>query len=127
MWNENIKSLWEIKNQKQRLYNSHKTLYTAIELRKSNNRLKKVIREAKKAIWENYLSSVAKGIPTKQIWGKINKIRKTKQHNTDLFEKRCNVIEFMSLHFKSSEPKPDRSRVRPEIEVLFKFEDIKDY
>lgn len=66
-WNENIKSLWEIKNHKQRLYNSHKTLYTAIELRKSNNRLKNVIREAKKATWENYLSSVAKGIPTKQI------------------------------------------------------------
>lgn len=51
-WNDEIRRLWIIKEYKQSLFNLFRNPYTAIELRKLNNRLKNTIRKYKKISWD---------------------------------------------------------------------------
>lgn len=46
-WSPKIKQLWDIKQAKQKIYNRHKTLFTATELKKAVSCLKNEIRNSK--------------------------------------------------------------------------------
>lgn len=47
-WSEKIKRFWDIKENKQKIYNKNRTIYTATELKKAQNKLKIEIKYAKK-------------------------------------------------------------------------------
>lgn len=72
-WTKEIENLWQIKNLKQKLFSKFKSPYTAIELRKTNNKLKNLIRQTKKDKWEDYLNSINPTSSLKEIWNNINK------------------------------------------------------
>lgn len=104
-WSKEIEKFWHIKNQKQTLYNKHKTMYTAIELRKSNNKLKNLIREAKKKSWEEHLTNISNN-NSQILWNKVNQIRKPHEIPTKFFDDQNNINSFLSFSF------PNRNTVR---------------
>lgn len=101
-WNKEIENFWHIKNQKQTLYNKYKSTYTAIELRKANNKLKNTIREAKKKSWENHLTNTN----SQNLWNKVNQLRKPKEIQTNFFDKQINITSFINFNF------PNKNTVR---------------
>lgn len=100
-WNDHIKKLWLVKNQKQTLYNQTRSLYTAIQLRKSNNKLKTEIRKAKKESWESFLESIKPSASSMDIWSKVNCIRNKKQNFNGL-DSQLKISAFMNHNFISS-------------------------
>ena len=72
-WNDEINRLWQIKDFKQTFFNKFKNPYTAIELRKINNKLKNKIKQQKEISWEKYLTTINPNNSTHSLQNKINK------------------------------------------------------
>lgn len=130
-WNDHIKRMWEIKNQKQKLHNRYKTLYTAIELRKANNHLKSLIRSSKKETWERYLNSIDNRNPSKILWGKINRLRNRSQPGNAIFSHNENIKEFLNAHFMANKTHQVRSSRNPLRSIvlndIFTDDDLKSF
>lgn len=104
-WNEEINRLWKVKNYKLKLFNEFKTPYTAIELRKINNKLKNTIRKHKRISWENYLSKINPNTTSKNIWNKINKLRQVQSENHGFFDNPVSITNFLDYNFPNREIK----------------------
>lgn len=117
-WNLEIKRLWDIKNYKQTLFNQFKSPYTAIELRKINNKLKNIIRKYKRISWEKYLQYINHNTTSKNIWERINKLRQPKSEKSDFFDKNPQEItNFLNFNFPNRDCKTIKipnTRDRPE-------------
>lgn len=98
-WNDYIKRLWLIKNFKQFIYNQSKNPFSAIELRKANNKLKNEIRKAKKRTWENFLSDIKPSTNSKELWDKINRIKNSRTHKRFRYEE-TQIREFLRFNFR---------------------------
>lgn len=126
-WTEEINRLWQIKNHKQRLFNIFKNPNTAIELRKSNNKLKNAIKASKKASWETYVTSIDKNCPSKVLWNKVNKIRAQPNIKSDFFDQSINMQNFLNFHFPRQSNKNIRiSKINQTIDNIFEPDQLKD-
>lgn len=71
-WTEKIQLLWNIKRNKQKLYFKNKTMYTAIELKRSIAILKCEIRIQKENTWNTFIQELNPNSTLKSIYRKIN-------------------------------------------------------
>lgn len=125
-WNEEIKRLWLIKDYKQSLYNIFKNPYTAIELRKLNNKLKNKIRNQKRLSWESFLTSINTHNPSKSLWQKVNKLRKPKSSKSNFFNDLNNGQKFLDFNFPDRRSTPISNRFRKAKNEIFTTKQIKE-
>lgn len=71
LWNENIQQLWTYKNNKQKIHNKFKNVYTMLQLKKATAKLKREIKLSKKSSWNSFVESITPSMNSKEIWRRI--------------------------------------------------------
>lgn len=101
-WNEKIHRLWTIKNEKQKIYNRNKTLYTATELKKAVATLKLEISTSKRESWDKFTSEINPNTPLKDIYARINLFNNKRQYKPNLFiDNDAKRIELLNINYKN--------------------------
>lgn len=82
-WNQTIKNLWIIKNQKMKLFNKFKTTYTKIEFKRCLAKLKNEIKKSKQMKFREFINEVNPDTDLKSIYKRINMFndKKSKRQN----------------------------------------------
>lgn len=125
-WNDEINRLWQIKDFKQTLFNKFKNPYTAIELRKINNKLKNKIKQQKEISWEKYLTTINPNNSTQSLWNKINKLKKHTSVYNEFFNDSNNIKKFLDFNFPEKTIANMTNRPRKESQDIFSFLQIKE-
>lgn len=84
-WNLKLTKLWTIKEEKQKIYNRNKTLYTATELKKAVGILRKEIIKSKQIAWDIFTSQINPSTSTKEIYRKVNLFNNKKKKSQNTF------------------------------------------
>ena len=101
-WNKDLQNLWNIKSEKQKIYNRCKTLYTAMELKKAVNIIKIEIKKAKKKSWTQFINNINPNTNIKDIWASVNKIKNKRNNQYKILEEKDNAKLFLNNNFPSS-------------------------
>lgn len=99
-WNEKIEKLWFIKKEKLLIYNKNRTLYTAIELKKSINILKLEIKRAKTESWKKFSDNIGQMKPG-ELWRLLKSLGKNTSRNP-ILNNSHDAEQFLHLNFPQS-------------------------
>ena len=78
-WTDEISKLVAWRRRARKKLEKHPTLDNLNDFKKKRDEVKKVIKRAKQASWENYVSTLQSQTPVKEVWSKIRAI-KNKKH-----------------------------------------------
>lgn len=92
-WTNKIQNLWMIKRFKQRIYFQNRTLYSAIELKKSCAKLKREIKIEKEKTWNEFIEELNPRSTLKSVYKKI-------QIFNPLKNKKCSNNSFLDSNNK---------------------------
>lgn len=96
-WNDRIERLWQIKKEKLKIYNRIKDLHTALQLKKSVNKLKLEIKKSKKESWEKFTSDL-NNKTSGEMWKVLKVMKKSIDVNPILKDKDC-ASQFLNKNF----------------------------
>lgn len=99
-WNDYLERLWFIKKEKLKIYNKTKDLFTAMELKKSINKLKLAIKKAKSEAWIKFTNSFSSKTPD-EMW-KVVKSLKNSNPKNPLLQNQQEIKNFLNHNFPHS-------------------------
>lgn len=123
-WSEKLKKLWIIKQEKQKIYNRNKTIYTAKELKDIIKIFKKEIKINKQVAWNKFAAEINPDTTIKDIYRKINIFNnKRKKNQTSFIDSKNKFDELLKLNYTQI----DYSLVQIEKQVntdIFHYEEV---
>lgn len=90
-------------------YRRHKTIINHIIFKKLRASSRRIIKEAKRVSWENYVSTISTSTPTKEIWNKIRslqgqnsnfKINAIKSYDNILYHNTKDIVNVLAKNFE---------------------------